>query len=85
MSNLENIELSLPIIIDFIAYSLLMIGIGVYFRRKNKTSSDYFVGNKSLGPVLSALSAGASDMSSWLLMGLPAAILLDGLDRKSVV
>ncbi|ULO01777.1 sodium:proline symporter [Campylobacter sp. RM5004] len=84
MSNLENIELSLPIIIDFIAYSLLMIGIGVYFRRKNKTSSDYFVGNKSLGPVLSALSAGASDMSSWLLMGLPAAILLDGLAKSYI-
>lgn len=84
MNNLQSVELSLPIIIDFLLYSLLMIGIGVYFRRKNKTSDDYFVGNKSLGPVLSALSAGASDMSSWLLMGLPAVILLDGLARSYI-
>lgn len=81
---LETVELSYPIVIDFVLYSLLMIGIGVYFWRKNKTSEDYFIGDKGMGPVVSALSAGASDMSGWLLMGLPGAIYLCGIGESYI-
>ncbi|WP_104696937.1 MULTISPECIES: sodium:solute symporter family transporter [unclassified Helicobacter] len=77
--NLEVIDFNLPIIITFSCYTLLMIGIGFYFFNQNKTSSDYFLGNKKMGPIISALSAGASDMSGWLLMGLPGALYLSGL------
>ena len=84
MGSLETIQGSMPIVIDFIIYSLLMLGIGFYFKNKNKTSKDYFIGNKSLGPVISALSAGASDMSSWLLMGLPGAVLLYGFNQSYI-
>nr|WP_233709540.1 sodium:proline symporter [Helicobacter pametensis] len=56
-----------------------MLGIGFYFFKQNETSSDYFLGDKGIGPVVSALSAGASDMSGWLLMGLPGALFVGGL------
>lgn len=79
MNSLETVTLSLPIIADFVIYSLLMLYIGFYFYRKNKTTEDFFLGNRSMGPVVSALSAGASDMSGWLLMGLPGALYVTGL------
>lgn len=75
----EYVSFSTPIVVTFIAYSLVMIGIGFYFFRKNTTTQDYFLGNRSLGPAVSALSAGASDMSGWLLMGLPGALYVSGL------
>lgn len=84
VNSLETVELSYPIVIDFVLYSLLMIGIGFYFWRKNKTVEDYFIGDKGMGPVVSALSAGASDMSGWLLMGLPGAILMYGLGQTYI-
>ncbi len=59
-------------------YMAMMIGIGVYFGKKNKTSEDYFLGGRSLGPWVTAMSAEASDMSSWLLMGLPGLAYLTG-------
>lgn len=62
----------------FIAYSALMLFIGFYFFKQNKNTEDYFLGGRSLGPVVSALSAGASDMSGWLLMGLPGALYVSG-------
>lgn len=77
--NFEIVDFNLPIVITFSCYSILMISIGFYFFNQNKTSSDYFLGNKKMGPVISALSAGASDMSGWLLMGLPGALYLSGL------
>lgn len=53
-------------------YMLIVIGIGFYFsKRANKSSEDYFLGGRSLGPWVAAMSAEASDMSGWLLMGLP--------------
>lgn len=79
--NLQSVELSYPIIITFISYTLLMIFIGLYFYRKNHNSKDYFLGNASMGPVVSALSAGASDMSSWLLMAFPGALYAAGLGQ----
>lgn len=68
---MEVVQINTEIAITFVAYSALMLFIGFYFYRKNNTTEDYFLGGRSLGPVVSALSAGASDMSGWLLMGLP--------------
>ena len=82
--NLETVTLSYPIVTVFVLYSLLMLYIGFYFYKKNKSSDDYFIGNKGMGPVISALSAGASDMSGWLMLGLPGAILAYGLGQTYI-
>ena len=67
----------------FIVYLIFMLGIGVYFffRSKNEGEKDYFLGGRQMGPWVSALSAGASDMSAWVLMGLPASIYAYGLGQ----
>ncbi len=75
---MESVQINMQITIVFFAYSLLMLYIGFYFFRKNRNSEDYFLGGRSIGPVVSALSAGASDMSGWLLMGLPGALYVSG-------
>ena len=63
-----------------VIYMLAIVGIGVYYaRRANKSSEDYFIGGRTLGPWISALSAEASDMSGWLLMGLPGTAYWLGL------
>ena len=67
------------ILISIIAYLLFVIGIGVVFSRKNKTTDDFYLGGRKLGPFVTAMSAEASDMSSWLLMGLPGVAYLTGL------
>ena len=59
-----------PILIAMIAYMAMVVYIGVIYSKKNKTSEDYFLGGRGLGPWVTAMSAEASDMSSWLLMGL---------------
>ncbi|MBO5851643.1 MAG: sodium/proline symporter, partial [Clostridia bacterium] len=62
----------IQILISMIAYMLIVIGIGLYFAKRSKQSSnEYFLGGRSLGPWIAAMSAEASDMSGWLLMGLP--------------
>ena len=76
---METVQINTPIAIMFVAYAALMRYIGFYFYRQNKNTEDYFLGGRSLGPVVSALSAGASDMSGWLLMGLPGALYASGL------
>lgn len=59
-------------LIAMVVYMLAVIGIGVYFAKKaNKNAEAYFLGGRSLGPWVAAFSAEASDMSGWLLMGLP--------------
>ena len=58
----------------FVAYLLLMIVIGVVYMKKTNNSEDYFLGGRGLNAWVAALSAQASDMSGWLLMGLPGAI-----------
>ncbi len=60
-------------------YFAAMIGIGVYAARKNQSHEDYMLAGRSLSPTTAALSAGASDMSGWLMMGLPGAIYAAGL------
>ncbi len=66
------------ITITIIAYLLMMIVIGIIYSRKNKNVSDFYLGGRKLGPIVTATSAEASDMSSWLLMGLPGVAYLTG-------
>ena len=70
-------------IIVFVVYLLFMLGIGVFFFIRSKGGSDktYFLGGRQMGPWVSALSAGASDMSAWVLMGLPASIYAAGIGQ----
>ncbi|GAB3344781.1 sodium/proline symporter PutP [Chromohalobacter beijerinckii] len=66
--------------ISLFAYFALMIGIGLYAMRKStSTSEDYMLGGRTLSPKVAALSAGASGMSGWLLLGLPGAMFVSGL------
>ena len=62
-----------------IIYLIMMVSIGVYFSKKNKNVSDFYLGGRKLGPIVTAMSAEASDMSSWLLMGLPGVAYLSGI------
>lgn len=70
-------------LIVFIVYFVFMLGIGLYFFLKSKSASDrdYFLGGRNMGAWVSALSAGASDMSAWVLMGLPASIYAAGMGQ----
>lgn len=71
---------SLQILIAMLLYMGFVIGIGVYFaKRANENSENYFLGGRSLGPWITAMSAEASDMSGWLLMGLPGVAYWCGL------
>ena len=71
-------------LIVFIVYLAFMLGIGVYFFIKSRGSGEkeYFLGGRKMGPWVSALSAGASDMSAWVLMGLPASIYAAGIGKS---
>lgn len=71
-----------PTVVTFIFYIIAMVCIGLYAYRKTTDFSDYILGGRSLGSFVTALSAGASDMSGWLLMGLPGAIYLTGLSES---
>ena len=62
---------NIGVTVTFIAYILLMLGVGYVAWKRTTDLSDYILGGRSLGPLPSALSAGASDMSGWLLLGLP--------------
>ncbi len=70
-------------IVAFVLYFLIMICIGIYFflKSKNTTEKDYFLGGRAMGPWVTAMSAQASDMSAWLLMGLPGSILAFGFGQ----
>ncbi|MFV8783262.1 sodium/proline symporter PutP [Microbulbifer sp. SA54] len=65
--------------LTFIAYLAFILAIGVYAYQRTMNASDYFLGGRSLPPAVAALSAGASDMSGWLLLGLPGAAYATGL------
>ena len=69
--------------IVFIVYLICMVCIGVvfFFRDKDGSEKTYFLGNRKMGAWVAALSAGASDMSAWVLMGLPTAIYNKGLSE----
>ena len=64
------------IIGTIIVYLLAMVLIGASFSKKNKNTDDFYLGGRKLGPLVTAMSAEASDMSSWLLMGLPGVALV---------
>jgi sodium/proline symporter len=68
-----------PILITFVGYLALMMGIGYWAYLKTDTVGDYILGGRKMGPAVTALSVGASDMSGWLLLGLPGAVYLGGL------
>ena len=90
---------TIAVLIAFVCYLAMMIGIGIFSMKKTNSTEDYFLGGRGLNSWVAALSAQASDMSGWLLMGLPGSIYLAGtgkawiaiglfierLDRKSVV
>lgn len=67
-------------LITFIIYLVGMLAIGLISYKLTSNLSDYVLGGRSLGPGVTALSAGASDMSSWLLLGLPGLAYATGLD-----
>lgn len=67
------------IAIAMVIYFVAMILIGIYGYTRTQTMDDYMVGGRSLPPLVAALSAGAADMSGWLMMGLPGALYLSGL------
>ena len=70
-------------IIAFILYFAVVLGIGIYFflRSKSGGEKEYFLGGRSMGPWVTAMSAQASDMSGWLLMGFPGSILAFGMGQ----
>ncbi len=71
---------SIQILIAMCCYMAVVIGIGIYFAKKaNQNPENYFLGGRSLGPWVAAMSAEASDMSGWLLMGLPGVAYWFGL------
>ncbi|PKH26442.1 sodium/proline symporter PutP [Enterobacterales bacterium CwR94] len=73
---------STPMLVTFLVYIFGMILIGFIAWRSTKNFDDYILGGRSLGSVVTALSAGASDMSGWLLMGLPGAIFIAGISES---
>lgn len=74
-----DLENSWPIALAFILYLVLMMSIGLYYSRRQKNLSSYILGDRQLGPWLTSMSAEASDMSGWMLMGLPGYAYLHGL------
>lgn len=73
--------IELPILITFVGYLVLTMLIGVVAYKATSSLSDYILGGRRLGPGVAALSVGASDMSGWLLLGLPGAVYLSGVNQ----
>ena len=71
---------TLQVFITMVCYMAVVIGIGLYFaKRANESSENFFLGGRTIGPWVSSLSAASSDMSGWLLMGLPGVAYFTGL------
>lgn len=70
-------------VLAFVLYFVIVLAIGIFFflRSKNAGEKEYFLGNRQMGPWVTAMSAQASDMSAWLLMGLPGSILAFGFGQ----
>lgn len=75
-------KLNVYTIIAFVLYALIILGIGIWGFFKAKGTKDYFLGGRQLGSWTTAISAQASDMSGWLLMGLPGAVLVGGMTES---
>lgn len=67
------------VLVTMLVYMAVMIIIGFAVSKLNKSSSDFFLGGRKLGPLVTAMSAEASDMSGWLLMGMPGLALMTGV------
>ena len=67
------------IMLTIVVYLVGMLFVGIYFTKKNNSTSDFYLGGRTLGPLVTAMSAEASDMSGYLLMGLPGLAYLSGL------
>lgn len=67
------------ILISIVVYMVAIIGIGIYYSKRNNDTGDFYLGGRKLGPFVTAMSAEASDMSSYLLMGLPGLAYLTGI------
>ena len=74
---------SIILVVTIAVYLLSMVGIGVFYSRRNKSTDDFYLGGRKLGPLVTAMSAEASDMSAYLLMGLPGVALLAGLPEAT--
>lgn len=85
MDNLTQTYPSWSVVGSFIVYimSMLFIGVGASYLTKNL--DDYILGGRNVSPFVSALSAGASDMSGWLMMALPGAIYVSGLSQAWII
>ena len=68
-----------------VLYFIFLAILGLRGYRKTTTFADYILGGRKLGPILGAMNVGASDMSSWLLMGLPGAFYLYGLNQMWII
>ena len=71
------------ILVAIAVYLIVVILVGVFYSRRNKSTDDFYLGGRKLGPLVAAMSAEASDMSSWLLLGLPGVALLAGLPEAT--
>lgn len=74
-----GISSNIFLVFAFIVYLAAMIGVGMFFYGKSRTTTEYFLGGRKLGSWVTSMSAQASDMSGWLLMGLPGAAYLAGV------
>ena len=74
---------SIIVLSAFIVYLLMMIIVGIVSMKKTNSTEDYFLGGRGLNSWVAALSAQASDMSGWLLMGLPGSIYALGTGQHN--
>ncbi|GKU83546.1 sodium:proline symporter [Niallia sp. NCCP-28] len=74
--------MNIGILISISIYMVGMLVIGFFAYKRTSNLSDYMLGGRSIGPAVTALSAGAADMSGWLLMGLPGAMYVQGLSAS---
>ncbi len=72
-------NVDIPVLVAFLLYLAIVLGIGAFFSKKNHKIGDYFLGGRKLNSWVTAMSAQASDMSGWLLMGLPGAAYATGM------
>ncbi len=74
--------MNIPVLVTFVVYLVGMLTIGTLFYRLTENLSDYILGGRRLNSFVAALSAGASDMSGWLLLGLPGALYAGGMSQS---
>ncbi len=70
---------NISVVLAIVIYMAMMIYIGAKYSKQNKTTDDFYLGGRKLGPLVTAMSAEASDMSAYLLMGIPGLALMTGL------